>query len=175
MMGRLSLIDVQLVETSVQIPTGITRAIDVFLSLLIPVGEQHKALTIKIVPIVSQDLITLIGAQDDVAGGTFVQEGVLDSNLAETFTIVFDPTLDVGSIFTTIAHELVHVAQYYSGDLRVLWNGEYMEDRWKAERVPSGTDYWELPWEVEAYALQVELMDALIADEQFMNEIQLAA
>ena len=51
-------------------------------------------------------------------------------------------------------HELVHVKQYFKKELKDI-NG--VEMRWKGE-THIGIDYYNLPWEKEAYELQESLL-----------------
>lgn len=48
-------------------------------------------------------------------------------------------------LFSSLAHEVVHAWQfahgYVDGDLK----------KWRGRWVPQSTDYWDEPWEVEAY------------------------
>lgn len=45
----------------------------------------------------------------------------------------------------TLAHECVHLKQYAMGEIDENMN------TWKGTRVPKSTDYWDSPWEIEAY------------------------
>lgn len=45
----------------------------------------------------------------------------------------------------TLAHEAVHLKQYALGEIT-----EDM-DTWKGRRIPSSTDYYDSPWEIEAH------------------------
>ena len=60
-----------------------------------------------------------------------------------------------------LAHECVHVAQYASGKMKdtnsiqvTKWNGKKIDRR--------GIDYFDLPWELEAYGQETGLMDRFI-------------
>ena len=107
---------------------------------------------------------------DTIAGGTFVQPGVVDSADAHFFTIVVNGDLGIGEAIITLAHECIHVAQYLSGDLRVKLEGDSMVTRWKGSRVDETLlAYEDLPWEIEAYGLQDELVDSLLADPESME------
>ena len=55
---------------------------------------------------------------------------------------------------TCILHELVHVKQYFKGELKDI---SALEQRWKGESHIS-IDYYNLPWEKEAYHLQEVLL-----------------
>ena len=56
---------------------------------------------------------------------------------------------------TCILHELVHVKQYLKGELKDI---SALEQRWKGESHIS-IDYYDLPWEIEAYHLQEVLLE----------------
>jgi hypothetical protein len=79
--------------------------------------------------------------------------GYADLN-EEEITITLNPSMTVSEILTTLFHEMVHVRQMINGTLvmgnfvrRTLWAGqEYIK-----------SSYEDLPWEVEAFALE-ELM-----------------
>lgn len=63
-------------------------------------------------------------------------------------------------IASTLAHELTHVRQYIRGELNANMT------RWKGQQVPFGPrgglqiPYDKQPWEVEAYALEKDLVAA---------------
>lgn len=63
------------------------------------------------------------------------------------------------TLMQSIAHELVHVKQWATGEMR-----EYVKPglsnltSWRKEKVDiSKLDYWFLPWEIEAHGLEVGL------------------
>ncbi len=57
-------------------------------------------------------------------------------------------------IYTALAHEMVHVKQYVTGELvdtdglNVFWKGELYKD---AKSANEDEAYWNSPWEIEAY------------------------
>ena len=57
--------------------------------------------------------------------------------------------------FKVLGHELVHVKQYLKGELKDI---SALEQRWKGESHIS-IDYYDLPWEIEAYHLQEVLLE----------------
>ena len=70
--------------------------------------------------------------------------------------IQIDKRLVLGDDFITcVLHELVHVKQQFKGELKEI-NG--IEKMWKGE-VHIGVDYYNLPWEKEAYHMQEVLLD----------------
>lgn len=53
-------------------------------------------------------------------------------------------------VFETVAHEMVHVKQYATRELVCPARGNYQ--RWMGFDYEDGeTDYWDEPWEIEAY------------------------
>jgi hypothetical protein len=80
-----------------------------------------------------------------------------DTGRKNKFTIHINPKLSKSAAMKVIAHEMVHVKQYAHGELydyqnnsKVRWMGKvYDEDEF---------DYWEQPWEVDAYGREVGLV-----------------
>ena len=69
--------------------------------------------------------------------------------------IEIDKTQKSDDFITCILHELVHVKQYLKGELKDI---SALEQRWKGESHIS-IDYYDLPWEIEAYHLQEVLLE----------------
>jgi hypothetical protein len=72
----------------------------------------------------------------------------------ETYRINIDPKLTKLNTMCTLAHEMVHVRQYATGQLStcvvsgsIIWKGRALNNR----------DYWTTPWEIEAYGREVGL------------------
>lgn len=86
---------------------------------------------------------------------------------AQGLLVLFlDSRLNMQSLLTTIAHEMVHVKQYAKGQLR------YQEEKRKVVPVWLGkfvkeTDYYSLPWELEAYGKERLLANKFI---QFLQD-----
>ena len=71
---------------------------------------------------------------------------------AREFLIELHPYISGVEILKTLAHEFVHIKQYVEGDL----NDSQTE--WKGEAIDSdAVDYYSLPWEIEAFGLEVGL------------------
>lgn len=56
---------------------------------------------------------------------------------------------------TCVLHELVHVKQQFKGELKEM---DGLQKMWKGE-VHLGIDYYNLPWEKEAYKMQEVLLE----------------
>ena len=69
--------------------------------------------------------------------------------------IEIDKKQEGDDFITCILHELVHVKQYLKGELKDI---SALEQRWKGESHIS-IDYYDLPWEKEAYHLQEILLE----------------
>lgn len=55
-------------------------------------------------------------------------------------------------LFSALAHEVVHVWQFSHG---------YIDDnlgKWRGKRIPKHTEYWDEPWEIEAYGREPGLV-----------------
>ena len=72
----------------------------------------------------------------------------------KSYTIEIDKRQKGDDFITCVLHELVHVKQYFKKELKDI-NG--VEMRWKGE-THIGIDYYNLPWEKEAYELQESLL-----------------
>ena len=71
------------------------------------------------------------------------------------FTMTVDKTVSKRRIMETIAHEMVHVKQYAKGELVDL--SRCGSTKWQNEVINKDTNYWDLPWEVEAHGKELGL------------------
>ena len=76
-----------------------------------------------------------------------------DSN--RDFELEIDKNLNIKDLVMTLCHEMVHVKQYVRKEMDD-WNGLAVA-RWKNKTVLPNTNYYDLPWEKEAYELQAKL------------------
>jgi len=66
------------------------------------------------------------------------------------FQITIDPNLSRKSQLRTLAHELVHVKQFSCGEMRYTKYTELI--KWYKQTLHcEETEYWDLPWEIEAF------------------------
>ena len=72
------------------------------------------------------------------------------------FAIELDSSVKIREILITLAHELTHVKQWAKDEMY-----EYMEPhmvRFKGEKIHmKEINYWDYPWEIEAYGRQLGL------------------
>jgi hypothetical protein len=72
------------------------------------------------------------------------------------FELCLDSMMDHEIMLVTLAHECVHIKQYVLGELV-----DYPTPMWKSQLWPEDKldDYDNLPWEREAYDLEIVLYD----------------
>jgi hypothetical protein len=68
--------------------------------------------------------------------------------------------LDIRDLMVTLAHEMVHVKQYVRKEMDCE-----SATRWKTNSVAEDTPYYDLPWEKEAYRMQVKLAKSYWSQE----------
>ena len=110
----------------------------------------------------------------------YKEDGILgevdfdDSNhRPKEFTITVDSTGSKRRIMETIAHEMVHVKQYSKGELVDMSRSG--KTRWQNEMVSNNTNYWDLPWEIEAHGKELGLFirwaeDTDLSDQSWTQE-----
>lgn len=72
-----------------------------------------------------------------------------------TFEVEIDKSINLTEFVTTLCHEMIHVRQYARKEI----NG--VDLCWKGRNIKKGTDYWNYPWEKEAYRLQKRYADEI--------------
>lgn len=100
---------------------------------------------------------------EDNNQGTCFYEGKYD-NFKE-FTLEVAKGYTVRETLQTIAHEMVHLKQFYLGELKdglipahiSLWKGVKVNEK--------SVDYWDLPWEIEAYGRERGLYHRFVVNE----------
>ena len=90
----------------------------------------------------------------DIALRSISGESALGYCLKETrsdFSIEIEKRQSHRRLLETLAHELVHVKQYAQGELKGenCWMGKVVN--------PKNTDYWDLPWEIDAHGRECGL------------------
>ena len=72
------------------------------------------------------------------------------------FAIELDPDMKIRNLLINLAHEMIHVKQWAKDEMF-----EYMEPhmvRFKGEKIHlKEINYWDYPWEIEAYGRQLGL------------------
>ena len=74
------------------------------------------------------------------------------------FTIDVQKDLSLRDFITTICHEMVHVKQYARNEMCDSNTFHTNKTSWKSTSVcTKSTEYWDLPWEIEAHGREVGL------------------
>lgn len=66
------------------------------------------------------------------------------------FTIELNPDDDI-SILQTLAHEMVHLKQFATGELRLMKRCAKWKDNIWTRKKDEMDDYYDSPWEIEAF------------------------
>ena len=80
-----------------------------------------------------------------------------NNNKARDFIITIMPKLSKNNILRVLAHEMVHVKQYATGESKQYERTPYVTKFRDVMVNTSTTDYWDLPWEIEAYGRELGL------------------
>jgi predicted metal-dependent hydrolase len=75
---------------------------------------------------------------------------------AREYEIELDRRLRLRPLLITVAHEMVHVKQYARREMHDFVVDEKFH-KWKDSLVPENTNYWDLPWEIEAHGRELGL------------------
>ena len=98
-----------------------------------------------------------------------------DTRRPKNFTIELDSTCTIRSILITLAHEMVHIKQWAKEEMYEYYNTPNMV-RFKGEKMyQNEVDYWDYPWEIEAFGRQLGLFvrfcnDVGIGEREDMKE-----
>ena len=81
----------------------------------------------------------------------------IDPDDDRSFIINLEKDTSIPDLIRNLCHEMVHVKQYVLKEINDK-NG-FNNTYWKGEKVDKEIDYWALPWEVEAYNMEDQLLD----------------
>jgi len=83
---------------------------------------------------------------------------------AREFLIELHPYVSGVEILQTLAHEMVHVKQFAAGEL------DDGQTRWRGSVIDSDSmDYYSLPWEIEAFGLEVGMFTNFAREESLWD------
>ena len=97
-----------------------------------------------------------------------------ENHRPKEFTIELDVSYSIRDALITLAHEMVHIKQWAKGEMyEYLKSGliRFHKTKFDADNI----NYWDYPWEIEAFGKQLGLFvrfceDAGIADQDDMQE-----
>lgn len=100
------------------------------------------------------DLIPNLLEKEGLYGECYPDDDETPSRPRE-FVIRLDSRVSRRRMLITLAHEMVHVKQYARAE---LYHGTRKPQfRWQGQWFKESTDYWDSPWEVEAYGKELGL------------------
>ena len=120
----------------------------------------------------SYNVMTLIRLRKDLLKKEGVKANCIwedNRNKPREFEIDIDASMKMHGILRALAHECVHVKQYVMGEMRDTNN--CYTTKWKS--TPYHTDrgnYWELPWEIEAYGREVGLYETFVMNKRYTKK-----
>ena len=101
--------------------------------------------------------------------GTAIWEGDYCDRPRE-FKIELDVSYSIRDALITLAHEMVHIKQWAKDEMYEYMNVAGLV-RFKGEKVHMEiTDYWDYPWEIEAYGKQLGLFVRFCEHMGFAND-----
>ena len=92
--------------------------------------------------------------EKDKTEGTAIWED--ESGRPKEFTIELDCNTKVRNILITLAHEMVHVKQWAKNEMYEYCKGAEVRFM-KTKYDMNDLNYWDFPWEIEAYGKQLGL------------------
>ena len=94
---------------------------------------------------------------EDDAEGTCIWDDWDDlRKTPRDFTIELDCGVTIRNMLVNLAHEMVHMKQWVKGDM-YEYSNPHMVRFMKKKYDMSNIDYWDFPWEIEAYGRQLGL------------------
>ena len=94
--------------------------------------------------------------EDDSYGYALATDDA-DANRPREFDLDINTDARLRRLLETVAHEMVHVKQFARGEL--YQSSMTAKHRWQGNWQRSEKEYWDLPWEIEAYHLQEVLLE----------------
>ena len=96
--------------------------------------------------------INLVNIKSEAVGFCMME----DKNI---FEIEIDKKLSIKDMVTALCHEMVHVKQFARKEM--VDGIKTGVARWKSKTIPLTTNYWDLPWEKEAYRMEKKLANSV--------------
>ena len=119
----------------------------------------NKLLTSRMIP----SIRIHINITDQLDGGGFCS--TLDDAPHREFFIELARTHYRLDLIKTLAHEMVHVKQIARGNVKFSYYNKYNIAKWYDTFYDMEiVDYWDQPWEIEAYGLENSLVAMFLAE-----------
>ena len=82
------------------------------------------------------------------------------------FLIELDSSVKIRNLLITLAHEMVHVKQWAKNEMYEYYKGDEVRFM-KTKYDMNNLNYWDFPWEIEAYGKQLGLFIRFCEDNGF--------
>jgi hypothetical protein len=102
---------------------------------------------------------------DDIKDlGSASVDGYNSAKKAREFLIEINNKISGKSVLQTLAHEMIHIKQYIYDEINEDLN------KWKHEIIDSDNmDYYDYPWEIEAYGKEQGLFSGFVIQEKLWD------
>lgn len=102
----------------------------------------------------------------DIMGDAWSQD---DGRYPKDFIVRLDGSLPLRDFLETASHELVHVKQWATNQMRDYGYNEEIT-RYNSKKInTSKVDYWDLPWEIEAHGREVGIFIRWVKHAKLQN------
>ena len=91
-----------------------------------------------------------------------------DQNAPRDFIMRIDSKEPLREMLETVAHEMVHVKQFAKGEL--YQSSRNSKHRWHGKWIDKDPDYWDCPWEIEAFGRQIGLFLRWVSENKYSNQ-----
>ena len=92
-----------------------------------------------------------------------------DSRMPTVFEIRIDSRMNNQALLRSLAHECVHISQWRTGMLRES-KSEFCTSYWNGKKYRTAQeDYWDMPWEVDAYGREIGLVERFVESAKLQN------
>ena len=92
-----------------------------------------------------------------------------DRNKPREFNITADSSMNMHGLLRALAHECVHVKQFVKREM--CDTGNCYITKWKGQSYHTDKgNYWELPWEIEAYGRETGLYEMFVHNKRYSKK-----
>ena len=101
---------------------------------------------------INYKIINNLYSKEDILGDAWSDE---EGRYPKSFVIRLDANLPMREFLETAAHELVHVKQWATNQMREYSNQDEITAYNSKKINTAKVNYWDLPWEIEAHGREV--------------------
>lgn len=101
----------------------------------------------------SKNIKVFVKFDEDEPGGS--AGPIDDTTRPREFEIFINSKMGKRKQLITLAHEMVHVKQFARDELK--YNVRRKTDKWRGEYISREVDYFDKPWEIEAFGRELGL------------------